>query len=175
MYKRTLAAGILLTVCYGAAAVFGVYVFAGLLADIAQMPPLSPYDDCGSIINGIALRSGYAAAVTLVISFVVVILLPFLLASMALIKRGGMDAKEYKNSLGKTIAFVIFQGITAFCLADFALLGIRSLLGRLDPPLFGTLGYFFASFAVPSVIIATGVALIILDLIKNSKDLQRIG
>ncbi|MDR2090366.1 MAG: hypothetical protein LBP62_01735 [Clostridiales bacterium] len=169
MYKRTKIAGMLIELCYTAAGAFSIYVFAGLLADMVQTPPLSQYDGCGETIGGIIVKSGQVMGVLFIFSIFGCIWAPSLVASVILIKRGDMDAKGYKNSRGKTIVFIVVQGIAAFCLADFASIGVLSLIRGDDHPLFSTF------FAVPSVIIATGVALIILDLIKNSKDLKRIG
>jgi predicted small integral membrane protein len=169
MYKRTKIAGILFTAIHGTAFIFAC----------------KPFYESIMLFSGIGetfkdnFFAGFAALFFFTIITLFALVFPmvpfgFLLSSIGIIKKGkkSVSAKDYEWKRPGTKTFVFFQ-----CAAiPLLLMSVASYASSGLKPPYGI--WFFLTLAgvwagILAVMI-TGIALIVADLSKNTKDLAKI-
>jgi hypothetical protein len=127
----------------------------------------------------------FVGLILLILIAPIVVWLLFLLGSIGIFKRGkeSVDAETYREKLPGTVIFISFLGIAVFSSLSFLFLGLigtiivsgqESLAGLNAVSYFILYGISEAVLAIPLILSAIGVVLVILDIVKNGKDLAKI-
>jgi hypothetical protein len=166
MYKKTTVAGVLFAALYGAA-----FIASGYLFFIGTTFSGGPGLD-GSAFGEILGKLGDLVAVVVIFIAVVfaVIAVLLLIGSIGIIKKGKKSAEDYAKKRAGTIVFIIIQGFVALVAGAIFGGGALGLIKNGDG---GTAEIPVYLVAIPVVVIV-GLALLIADAVKNTKDLETV-